>query len=184
MRFILCWLLLGGLAGVHGEVWAGLDNEVNPEPDPAAVEVLEVEPEAGEEDESVTIFPRSDERSQTAQRSTGLGSGRGRGNSTDFIIIFLLLVAAGGLALYIRQRGVPWKALGQKPDSVDRKLELVEMKNLGSKQFLVVARYEQKRFLLGVYPGRVDFLCWLSGEDRDAPPPDLAGISPARKEDE
>jgi len=177
MRFILCWLLLVGLVGVSGSLHAEADVELEAVDIEKTTEILE---EQGLD--SPMIYPRSDERSSTSQRRPDFGA-QSRWSSTDFIIIFVLLVGAGALALYLRQRGVPWKAFGQKADSVDRKLELVEMKNLGGKQFLVVARYEQKRFLLGVYPGRVDFLCWLSGEDRDAPPPDLAGISSQKEEE-
>lgn len=58
-------------------------------------------------------------------------------------------------------------AFGWKAGAVSRRLNIEESKMLGYKQHLVVAEYEGRKFLLGVCPGRIDFLCRLdeSGED-------------------
>jgi flagellar protein FliO/FliZ len=42
-----------------------------------------------------------------------------------------------------------------------RALAIDETKSLGNRQYLVVASYEGKRFLLGVCPGRIDMLTSL-----------------------
>jgi flagellar protein FliO/FliZ len=42
-----------------------------------------------------------------------------------------------------------------------RALSIAETKSLGNRQYLVVASYEGKRFLLGVCPGRIDMLTSL-----------------------
>jgi flagellar protein FliO/FliZ len=44
-------------------------------------------------------------------------------------------------------------------------LKIEETKPLGNRQFLVVASYEGQKFLLGVVPGRVDFLSALKAEE-------------------
>ena len=44
------------------------------------------------------------------------------------------------------------------------------MRSLGNRQFLLVVGYEEQRFLLGVTPGKIDYLCTLDstgGTTRD-----------------
>jgi flagellar protein FliO/FliZ len=43
-----------------------------------------------------------------------------------------------------------------------RQLVIEETRSLGSRQYLVVATYQDRKFLLGVCPGRIDFLAPLS----------------------
>ncbi|MEI6872466.1 MAG: flagellar biosynthetic protein FliO [Verrucomicrobiota bacterium] len=49
-----------------------------------------------------------------------------------------------------------------------RKLRIEETKSVGHRQYLLVAEYEGRRFLLGVCPGRIEY---LSGLDSDVAPP-------------
>jgi flagellar protein FliO/FliZ len=44
-----------------------------------------------------------------------------------------------------------------------RKLAIAETKSLGNRQYLVVASYEDKKFLLSVCPGRIELLTPLDG---------------------
>ena len=44
-----------------------------------------------------------------------------------------------------------------------RSLAIDETRSLGNRQFLVVASYEGRKFLLGVCPGRIDMLTPLDG---------------------
>jgi flagellar protein FliO/FliZ len=62
-----------------------------------------------------------------------------------------------------------WKGRGGGPGNVrgDRKLAIAETRPLGNRQYLVVAAYEGKKYLLGVCPGRIDLLAPL---DPGAPP--------------
>ena len=46
------------------------------------------------------------------------------------------------------------------------KLKILESKSLGNRQFLLVISYESEKFLLGVYPNGMRFLCKL-GADKD-----------------
>jgi len=67
------------------------------------------------------------------------------------IMLFALLV---GVFLYVRRYGFTrLKKAGE--------LEILETRPLGGRQFLVVGRYGQEKFLLGVCPGRIDYLCAL-----------------------
>ena len=45
-----------------------------------------------------------------------------------------------------------------------RKLRIEESRTVGNRQHLVVAEYEGRRVLLGISPGRIDYLCGLDGE--------------------
>ena len=46
---------------------------------------------------------------------------------------------------------------------------MAETRPLGNRQYLVVAAYDEKRYLLGVCPGRIELLAPL--ETAVAPPP-------------
>ena len=72
----------------------------------------------------------------------------------------------GGAGFYLLRRG----QLGRRPGSeVRQRLVLEETRPLGNKQFLAVAAYGEKRLLLSVCPGRIDFLCRL--DEAGAPSP-------------
>jgi flagellar biogenesis protein FliO len=77
-----------------------------------------------------------------------------------------VLAGLAGLAA-----GVVWVwrkfAFGWNAGAVSRRLKIEESRMLGYKQHLVVAEYEGRKLLLGVCPGRIDFLCRLdeAGED-------------------
>jgi flagellar protein FliO/FliZ len=53
--------------------------------------------------------------------------------------------------VYRNRRGVP-TARDMRALAID------ETRSLGNKQYLVVASYEGKKFLIGVCPGRIDML--------------------------
>ena len=70
--------------------------------------------------------------------------------------LMLLALCAGGYYLVRRQTGFAPVGKGQ------RKLVVSESRSLGNRQFLVVVEYENERVLLGVTPGKIDYLCPLS----------------------
>jgi len=97
-------------------------------------------------DESKVIYPKASTEaagSAAATNNTAL-------NSTT--ILGALVLAAGGVWLLLRSRNP--KAAGR----VSGALAIDETKPLGNRQYLVVASYEGKKFLLGVCPGRIDLL--------------------------
>ena len=78
-----------------------------------------------------------------------------------------LLAALAGAAIYLIKFGLP---LHRNRSKEERKLQVHEMRPLGNRQFLVVVGYEDTRMLLGVTPGKIDYLCPLdspSSADRD-----------------
>jgi flagellar protein FliO/FliZ len=72
------------------------------------------------------------------------------------LILGAALAGAGGWMVWRNRRGVP---AGRDL----RALAVDETRSLGNRQYLVVASYEGKKFLLGVCPGRIDMLAPLDG---------------------
>ena len=89
---------------------------------------------------------------------------------------FIVLVGLAGVGLYLLRNGLPIRGL-RAGDA--RKLQIVEMRALGNRQFLLVVEYEQNRMLLGVTSGRIDYLCPLDGGSggRFEAPPEPVGAS-------
>ena len=90
-----------------------------------------------------------------------------RGSDSNYLLIVLAAGAAatGGWMLW-RQRRSPGGLTGRK----DTKLAIAESRSLGNRQYLVVADYDGKKFLLGVCPGSITMLTPLEedGGDPDA----------------
>lgn len=80
-------------------------------------------------------------------------------SGSAYLVIAVLLAAAGGWILWKRKAG-----LTPFGSPVARKLLVEETKSLGGRQYLVVASYEGRRFLLGVSPGKVELLSHLPDE--------------------
>jgi flagellar protein FliO/FliZ len=72
------------------------------------------------------------------------------------LILGVGLAAAGGWMVWRNRRGTP---IGRDM----RALAIDETRSLGNRQYLVVASYEGKKFLIGVCPGRIDMLSPLDG---------------------
>lgn len=78
-----------------------------------------------------------------------------------------LFAALAGAAIYLIKFGIP---LHRNRSKEERKLQVLEMRPLGNRQFLIVVGYEETRMLLGVTPGKIDYLCPLDSPgatDRD-----------------
>lgn len=89
--------------------------------------------------------------------ATTAGDGPG-GMSVVIVLLVLLMGIAAGLFWLSKRNGLPMRGRGQG------NLQIREMKALGGRQFLVVGEYGKERFLLGVCPGRIDYLCSLVEE--------------------
>jgi flagellar protein FliO/FliZ len=72
------------------------------------------------------------------------------------LVVALLLAGAGGW-LFWRGRAVPAGITSA------RKLAIAETKSLGNRQYLVVATYEDRKFLLSVCPGKIELVTALDG---------------------
>ena len=99
--------------------------------------------------------------------SLGVGFALTPSNSISMLgyVVTILVLLAAGLALLFRGSLPMAFAAGSKGQ---RKLHIEETKSVGNRQYLLVAEYEGRRFLLGVCPGRIDY---LSGLDSDPAPP-------------
>lgn len=97
-------------------------------------------------DDSRLIFPGSGSSADAAPVVTGSGSFHSLSLSLG-----LALAGAGGWMVWRNRQGKP---IGREL----RALLIDETRSLGSRQYLVVASYEGKKFLLGVCPGRIDLL--------------------------
>lgn len=96
------------------------------------------------------IYPRATDAQPAA------GSGSSAGYNSVLLVAIVLAAAAGWLF---------WRArLAPGAVAALRKLSIAETKSLGNRQYLVVASYEDKKFLLGVCPGRIDLLTPLEGD--------------------
>lgn len=112
---------------------------------------------------SVLVFAAPTDQNQvivpnaTAAKSAEPTSAGGASVATFGII--LLLAAGGGWFLWrSRANGGIGLNKGQ------RQLAIEETRSLGNRQFLVVAGYQDKKFLLGVCPGKIELLAPLHGE--------------------
>jgi flagellar protein FliO/FliZ len=76
--------------------------------------------------------------------------------SSMSLVFGLILAGAGGWIVWRNRRGVP---VGRDV----RSLAIDETRSLGNRQYLVVASYEGKKFLIGVCPGRINMLSSLDG---------------------
>lgn len=106
-------------------------------------------PLAAQEKESV-IYPRG-----TAPADAPAPTETGRSN-TLLLLGTAAVAAAGGWWLWQKRR------LGAQAGGAAR-LAIVESRPLGSRQYLVVADYDGRKFLLGVCPGSIEMLTPLDG---------------------
>lgn len=98
------------------------------------------------------LIPGGNERPVTRPASVA-----DRGGSWLAVALFL---GAGGAWLVWRRRG--GDRVLKRPA---RKIQIEESRSLGNRQYLVVATYEKKKFLLGVTPGQIQLLTPLDGAE-------------------
>jgi flagellar protein FliO/FliZ len=79
------------------------------------------------------------------------------------LLLGVALAGVGAWLVWRNRRGAP---IGREA----RQLSIQETRSLGNRQYLVVASYEDKKFLLGVTPGRIEMLTPLatSADDEDS----------------
>lgn len=94
---------------------------------------------------------------------------------TNLLFYLVLLLVLAGAIYYFITRGWAGTGFGK---NASRRLQIAEIRSLGNRQFLVVAEYDTTRVLLGVSPGRVDFL-----RDLPAPTSTTAAAPPAAPDD-
>jgi flagellar protein FliO/FliZ len=101
---------------------------------------------AGPVDPSTMLYPRSPSGSGAAKEGAMPSGIMATG-------VVVLAGAAGGWLLWRRLRG------GISHGGRDEhKLAIAETRSLGNRQYLVVAAYGDRRYLLGVCPGKIDLI--------------------------
>lgn len=111
----------------------------------------------GADDDSTVIFPAGAEQAETktAPKTSGFNA--------VTLVAALLLASAGGWFLWTKRRGTS----GSRISSA---LAVEETRPLGNRQYLVVASYEGRKFLLGVCPGQINLLAPLEDESVEETP--------------
>ena len=104
---------------------------------------------------------------QSSSSGSLMFSGASAASAGSFIqtlgyIVAILMIVGAVVAFFLRSGGLLGLRMGAK---TNRKLHLQETWMLGHKQFLAVVEYEGKKMLLGVCPGRIDYLCPLEGNE-------------------
>ncbi len=86
-----------------------------------------------------------------------------KGSSTLGTYFAALLALAGGGMYFVKRGGIRFG--GNKAG--ENRLQLLETKMLGNRQFLVVVQYDDSKMLVGVGPGQIQYLCPLESADAD-----------------
>jgi flagellar protein FliO/FliZ len=105
-------------------------------------------------DDDQVIFPGGGARGEAP------AAARGSVVNTVTLVAALALAGVGGWLVWRNRRGTPLAR-------TQRALAIDETRSLGNRQYLVVASYEGRKFLLGVCPGRISLLSRLSAADDD-----------------
>lgn len=100
-------------------------------------------------DDDKVIFPGSSPKSET------ISVPKGGSLNTVTLLVALALAAGGGWLVWRNRRGTSGPRGTQS-------LAVEETRPLGNRQYLVVASYEGKKFLLGVCPGQINLLSPLT----------------------
>jgi flagellar protein FliO/FliZ len=100
------------------------------------------------------IYPKGAEKSGEPTVTRKDDSGRGY-----ILVLAVLMAGAGAWVLFQRRKG-GLAAISRGT----RKLQIEETRNLGNRQYLVVAEYEGQKFLLGVAPGQIQMLSALKNQ--------------------
>ncbi len=121
--------------------------------------------------------PQEEEKEGQGELYKDLMSEGGSGVGMAVTILGYLIII-GGLcvaAWYLFKRGVIRKPFS----SSEGKLKVAESRMLGNRQYIMVVEYEDKKILLGVGPGKIDYLTSLDGYRSDFPKiePELERVS-------
>jgi flagellar protein FliO/FliZ len=111
------------------------------------------------------IYPKN-----SPERPAGLPVEKSSAISNMLVMMAAIALAAAGAWVLIQRRQT-----GALSVRGQRKLQIEETRPLGGRQYLIVANYDGKKFLLGVTPGRINLLTSL---DDLAPKPNSPEAKP------
>ena len=91
-------------------------------------------------------------------------------NTIDSLVKYGTTNPAAAAVDMLKQQNVALENLRASQDAQFAQLTIDETRSLGSRQYLVVASYQDKKFLLGVCPGRIDLLSALPEKSAEEKP--------------
>ena len=97
-----------------------------------------------------------------ASRAESPAKTAGASATSMSLILGVALAGAGAWMVWRNRRGTPVGGRDLRSLAID------ETRSLGNRQYLVVASYEGRKFLIGVCPGRIDMLAPLDGAAQKA----------------
>ena len=125
--------------------------ETSPTPSPAVV-AANVSPTPSPAGAPRLLYPDTGSQAPAAP-----GGRRDEPGLSGLATSSFVLLGVCGAGWFLLRRGSRFALGGRSP----RKLVVSESRSLGNRQFLVVVEYECERMLLGVTPGKIDYLCPL-----------------------
>lgn len=136
--------------------------------------------EAGEKDSQI-IYPNStaseesDESQSEVYKDLMPEGGSEIGMAVTILGYLIILGGLGVVVWFLFKRGVIRKPFS----SSEGKLKVAESRMLGNRQYIMVVEYEEKKILLGVGPGKIDYLTSLDGYRNEFPKiePELERVS-------
>lgn len=120
------------------------------------------QPMSGNEQSAPGLSPDTVLYPQGRESGPRPSSNLGYGNPF-YLMMALLVAGTGAWVLWRRRVGAPLLP-GAAPKGLTH-LSVEETKGLGNRQYLVVAAYKGRRFLLGVTTDKIELLTHLPGED-------------------
>ena len=122
-------------------------------------------------DSSQVVYPNSAPAEEgSAEESVPYTELLSDGASPIGMVVTMLgyLVILGGMAVaawFLFKRGLIRKPFAK----AEGKLKVAESRMLGNRQYIMVVEYEDNKILLGVGPGKIDYLTSLNGYRNDFP---------------
>ena len=121
--------------------------------------------------ESEVVYPNSapQEEAEGAADSPYSDLVSESSSSVGMVVTILgYLIILGGMAVaawFLFKRGVIRKPFANS----EGKLKVAESRMLGNRQYIMVVEYEDNKILLGVGPGKIDYLTSLNGYRNEFP---------------
>lgn len=118
-------------------------------------------------DENLVIDPKGTDAAAASNGAAAMEGLYGSGSSVGMLVTILgygiILGGLGFVVWYLFKRGV----IRQPFSKTEGKLRVAETRMLGNRQFIMVVEYEDQKILLGVGPGKIDYLTTLQSHGNE-----------------
>ncbi|EDY82773.1 hypothetical protein VDG1235_2396 [Verrucomicrobiia bacterium DG1235] len=116
-------------------------------------------------DPSRTVVEDSEEKSSDAMQGLFSGEATSSGALITFVGYAVIIGALAVVVWYLFKRGLIRKPFAKG----EGKLKVAETRMLGNRQFISVIEYEDQKILIGVGPGKIDYLTTLRSYSNEFP---------------